>query len=276
MSEHPDNHEAVDSIPERIAKLEGRLDTADKSWTATIGQWMALLALIVSITVGGFQVYENIVLKQREERAADRRTLADHIRRITELNSRITSTYFSTKDDWATQSLAKTLNAEKVSILRLADDLVSKRSDMTNFAISFTLSVEHFQLGNTGRAQEYAKQALSSAATDAERVEAQRIVAQTLFAPGKGQDVRAARAMFGRALDSVRRMETFLKSGLLANVYTDWILSEAAFGDCERAKASWDDFRKAVQGEYNDARTVKVTRMQLNAMLGAPARCPTF
>lgn len=276
MPEEPDNGRSEPSYSERIARLEGRLETQDKSLTSKVSQWTALVALIISIAVGVFQVYENVILRERQATSVDRKTPADYIRRISELNSKIVSMYFSTQNDWATQSLAETLNAEKFSILGLADDIVSERGDLVNFAVSYTLSSEHLQLGNATRARQYARIAWSRAATDVEKVEAQRALAGTLFAPGKGQDIPRARERFGDALKTIERMETFLKAGLYTNVYTDWIVSEAAFGDCQRATARWQEFVNKVKDEYNGVRMVKTAENQIKVSLTNPDRCRPF
>ena len=86
---------------ERIVKLEARLDTEQQSFTRKLGQWMALLALIISIAVGAFQVYENTILRKQDQITADRSTLSNYVKQITGLNSKIVSISYSSSDKLA-------------------------------------------------------------------------------------------------------------------------------------------------------------------------------
>ena len=254
---------AVASVSERVARLEGQIDADIKSPTRKISQWFGLVALIISIAVGGFQVYENVVLREREAVAADRKMLAEYVRKITELNSKNASMYISAQTSPMAIAVVKIQNLEKMSILGLADRILSDRPDIASFASLFALSSEHLNLGNTVRAHEYANLAFSRAVTGMEEVEARRLVARTLFAPGKRQDIRNARNNFRQAVEKTMKMETFLKTDLLANVYIDWITAEGAFGRCEIAKEAWETFIADVGDAYRSSQVVQVTKHQI-------------
>ena len=276
MTENLEHPSSETSVLERIAKLEGRLDSEEKSPGRKIGQWMGLAALIISITVGGFQIYENIILREREALASDRRALADYVRQITALNSKIISMYISAQTNPAVRSLAKVLYIEKRSIMGLADRLLSERKKLAGFASLFTLSAEHLNVGNTAKARQYAELAVSSATTDADRAEAQRLVARTMFAPGKGQDIPGARNTFGRAVDTIQQIDTFLRADLFANLYSDWIVSEAMFGDCETASELWQSFVNATNDGHNRRPIQDAVKAEISAALTGSKRCSPF
>ena len=276
MPRSEDDAISDDSILERVARLEGRLDTEQRSLTRKFGQWIALLALVISIAVGVFQVYENIVIRERESVAEDRRTLAGYIQQITALNSRIVSAYFSTSDKTASHALAKILNVEKSSILGLADNLLLERKGIASYASLFTLSTEHLNWGNSKQARKYAESALSLANTNVERVEAKRILARTWFAPGNTQSVAHAREIFGSAVETIEAMEVLGRSSLFANVYSDWVGAEVAFGDCNLAKDAWNSFAEAIKHDYDGMQILSATKAQLAATLGNFEACQIF
>ena len=106
------------------------------------------------------------------------------------------------------ESFMKTLKVEAVylmeyetfdvSILGLADRILSDRPEIASFASLFVLSSEHLNLGNTVQAHKYANLAFSLAATDIEKVEARRLVARTLLRQGKGRISSMLAAISGR------------------------------------------------------------------------------
>lgn len=276
MPNMKDAHTPEVPVLERIAKLEGRLDTEQLSLTRKLGQWMALLALIISVAVGAFQIYENTILRKRDQISADRSTLADYVQQITGLNSKLVSIYYSSSDKLAVQALARIVNIEKASILGLADDLLSKRKNIASYAILFTLSSEHLNWGNTMQARKYAESALTLATTDVERIEAQRIAARTWFAPGNGQNIARARELYNGAILTIEHLKFFGKADLFSNVYGDWIGSEAAFGDCQIAKETFQNLEKTLRKEYGGLQVLHTTKSQISATLGSTRGCQLF
>ena len=264
------------TVSERIARLEGQIDAETKSPIRRIGQWFGLVALIISIAVGGFEVYENVVLREREAVAADRRVLAEYVRKITELNSKNASVYISAQSSPMAIAVMKIHNLEKMSILGLADRILSDRPEIASFAILFTLSSEHLNLGNIVRAHEYANLAFSLAATDMERMESRRLVARSLFAPGQTQDIPNARSNFMQAANEIKEMETFLKRDLLANLYIDWITSEGAFGKCEIAEEAWETFLGDIGETGSSRQIVEISKHQIDVAWSSSRRCTSL
>ena len=241
-----------------------------------LGQWMALLALIISIAVGVFQVYENTILRKQEQISADRSTLAGYVQQITGLNSRSISVFYSTSDKLAARALQKTLNIEKLSIIGLADDLLSKRKEIGSYAIMFTLSSEYLSWGNTMKARKYAELALTLATSDVERIEAQRITARTWFTPGKEQNIKRGREIFDSTIRTIESIKFFGKADLFGNVYVDWISSELAFGDCTKVKEIFQKFEETLVKEHGDVEILHLTKAQISATLGSAGDCRLF
>ena len=235
-----------------------------KPLAARANQWMAPIALIVSITVGGFQVYDNTVLREQEKIEKDRSTFSDYVRKITELNSRLVSFQYSTSRDdvsnssvqssastaMAVKNLMQIINIEKMSILELANDLITRNPAASNYAGLIVLSLESMNSGNVERAKMYAKTASDRAKTTIEKSEALRIQALTWFTAGRPEDILKARDMFSEAIQILTETG-FMKAGLIANVYRDWISVEAVFGDCAEGRRLLEDFGVAIKKENN-------------------------
>lgn len=52
------------NLAQRISQLEGRLDKDEQSIAKRASMWVGLIALIFSITIGLFQLYEFTVIKK--------------------------------------------------------------------------------------------------------------------------------------------------------------------------------------------------------------------
>ena len=229
-------------ITERVAHLEGRIEAEERSAIKRISLWGSLIAIVFTTIIGMFQIYDHLVLRKSAAIEADLRQLGSYVRRITELNTiivRITAPAFAAGNTVPTPAQVaeiKLWNAEKSSLLKLADRLLIKRSSEANFATFRTFSFEHLNVGNNAKALEYARQGKAVSSSFSERTEAQRFIARSLMVPGTVQDIVAARAAFNEALAFTQKIDNYLKPQLTANVYGDWISGEVMYGDCSAAK----------------------------------------
>ena len=276
MTGRTDDFHYLAALSDRVARLEGQVDAETRSAPRRISQWFALLALVISIAVGGFQVYDHIVLRERESVASDRRVLADYIRNITEINSNNASLFMSAQGSPIVTSIVKIRNLEKMSILGLADRVLLERPEVASFASLHVLSSEHLNLGATERAYDYAHWLLELATTPMEKSEAARLLARTQFAPGPRQDIPNGRAQFAVAVKEIEKSQTFLKGDLFSHVYGDWISSEAAFGECEVAERLWSDFLEDVGDSSSRNLLVQSARQQVGAAVLSFGRCPSL
>jgi len=241
--------------------------TQRKSLPARLGQWIAPLALILSMAVGGFQIYDNTVLRKQNEIASSRSSLADFVRKITEINGSLVSIQHSTSNAMAMKSLTQVLNLEKLSLLGQADSLITRQPDIASYASFMALSLEHINWGNVKRARNYVQSAYSLANTSVERVESRRVEAITWFVPSTIQDVERAQELFSDAIRNAKEIE-IIGGALTGNVYRDWIASEAADGNCGRAKGLLKALETEMKEQYNGFRIWKTVMDEIFAATG--------
>lgn len=228
----------VTHLTQRIAHLEGRLDADERSTPKRVAMWGGLFALAVAILTGAFQLWDGLVLRKQVAAEAKQRELNSYVQRLIELNSRIfrlqSKTLGPTPDPMAMEEI-NLVTTEKISIVGLADQLISQDNNIGSFAVFYTLAFEHLNLGNNEKALVYSRKAASISQSNAEAVGAGRYIARALFAPGPIQDKVASRSTFAQTLDLARNEKTSLKGGLLTSVYEDWLLMEVHFGACDTA-----------------------------------------
>ena len=243
MEEHEQLNLAqqVAHLAQRTAHLEGRLDADERSTPKRVAMWGGLLALVVAISTGAFQLWDGLVLREQVASETKHRELNSYVRRLMELNSHIfrlqSKTLGSTPDPMAVEEI-NLMTTEKISIVGLADQLLSQNDNIGSFAVLYTLAFEHLNLGNNRKALAYSRKAASISQSNAEAVGAGRYIARALFSPGPIQNMEAARGEFTRTLALARNEKTSRRVGLLTSVYEDWILMEMMYtGACDTAAA---------------------------------------
>ena len=153
----------------------------------------------------------------------------------------------------------KIINAEKLSIVRLADRLLREQPDAGGFSSYITISYEMLSQGNNAKALNYAKAALQNSETKPEEIESMRYIARVLFAPGENQNVSAARKTFQDARALSETEQSFLGPQLVANVLSDIVIAEILFGECKEAKLAMETLNKKLSTSH----TVQVLQAAL-------------
>ncbi len=264
------------SVEERLARIEGQLGADERSLLKKVGLFGGLIALFISIFTGGFQVFDQLVLRQQAAFNADARELAGYVRRIAELNSEIVKLSVgqdTQQIDPVSVQIVKVINAEKASTLSLADRLIERQPATADFANLITLSFEHMNFGNNAQAAVYAKRAEHLSISQFERAESLRYLARAQVLPSGLQNIELARQTFTTALDSARKIQSFLRPQLIASVYADWINGESWYGDCNRARELLSELHDELSTSVAGQNALSVAMGEIHTLTQTNTNC---
>src|SRR5690606_9288417 len=144
-----------------------------RSWGRRSSVVASSLALLISILSGGFNVYDQAVL--RPNRAVEEAVgeVRHTIGRITEINWKLAEAA-GAQDPARLRVVEMIANGEKVSLLQRADQIIDELGPRIGLSEYLTLSLEHLNLGDTSRAVRYAEAGVAIAPTAAFEAEALR------------------------------------------------------------------------------------------------------
>lgn len=261
---------------QRLSRIEGRLEEDERSIAKRLSLWGGLVALVVSIMIGGFQIYEYTILRQREAREASIIQLGTFVRRITQLNSEIARSALlaeNPREKAIVNAEAKIINSEKLSIVRLADRLLQEAPEAAGFATYATIAYEMLAQGNNDKALSYATTALEASQTTPEKAEALRYIARVLFAPGDTQDIEMARQKFEEVRQFAQTETSYLRSQLVANAISDLVIAEVFYGDCDRAVSAIQSLKQDMSTESSPL-LLQLALGEIGNLLQGNNRCP--
>ncbi len=188
----------------RLAALEAeRMDKPGKPGFWRIGDWtdlVKLLGLPLAATIGCLTFYDQVWTRQEKAEAVRMAEVQTRIREIQELNA---GTYErqARGDMESDGAIAAAMNPRMQRLVAEVHAYWQENPDYFTPAEAQALSNELLMFGNPGAALEIAD-GLAAEETDAiGRADAALFRARILSAEGGGQDLDAARAALGRALD---------------------------------------------------------------------------
>lgn len=263
---------SVNKLAIKVAKLEVQVERERKSIVKRIGAWGGIIALAVSVSLGSFSLYDNLVLRPRHERAASGDELRDIVGRLAEINTRLTEVQFE-NNPTKLRALSMSVNAEKATLITRADSIIDSVRSEASFPDLITLSFEHSNFGNAERSLFYANAALEVAETQQFRGEALRYKGRALFAPGPAQDFDAGRRFFNESIAAFRKSGVVGHAALVLNTYADWILFEAVLQSCDAAQDIYKRLKQELIKMPAPAAVVSTTIESISIGLEANSTC---
>lgn len=264
--------EHVDAVERKVEEVEQRVEAEKRSWSRRSTVLASTLALLISILSGGFNVYDQAVLRPSQAAEDSLAELRRTVSRLTEINWKLAELEASSPNTVRTVQMIA--NGEKVSLLQRADQIVDALGPRVGLSEYITLAVEHLSFGEGKRAIRYAEAAVALAGSPGLRAEAMRYRARALFMPGPTQDIEAARATYAEGLTVAAEMAELQSPGILISFYTDWALNESLFGDCDRIVTLRQAFIDALTQMRATQDAMNTAYASFTGALRAQNRCP--
>lgn len=232
----------VDEIGERVSKIEGRMDDkSPKGFRKTLSEYGGLIALILSITIGDFTLYDNFLLQPSKERIQAKVNFRNDINELASINARIAGL------DWdKTQAAIAQAQVWTPQRMVLLDKLkISDKAmpDVLKFGDRLLLVNEYEFFGRMQEALEQVELAHQSSTDAIQRANAYWAKARL---NGKLNKLAAMREIYMSTLNEFKSLGLKNVAGSVMQVYMQWVASELVNGTCDTAYDAYsrmvDDF----------------------------------
>ncbi len=238
---------------------------------------MSLISLTISLIAGSYGLYDTFVVKKQKERDEAISDVRAAVKRLTEINA-MSITAFMNKPE-AGMYISQSSNPEKIALLALSDKIISQTEkkgivNQIDAGTFFLLASEQLNFGNALLANKYANYSvLSSGGNKAIEAEALRIEARSKFAPSSIQDREEGRRIYNKARDMVRNFSSLVSPQVEINIVSDLMVSEANFGDCEKAKDAAKEIVSIAQNGGISQKTLSVFFQPMKANSLKTSQC---
>lgn len=243
-------------VSNRWAEIESRLDDIqhhirleETSLRKKLSEWGGMIALFLSILIGGYTVFENLVLADKRQRAEDLRQLREIVVEIGKLNVEAVSDFPQTEaagkrggpSDVSSQDLGmlaqaskgQAINNIKLPLMDRAVSIIEEHKEYVDPATVLVIVQELYNAQDLLQAQEMGFLAMSLAKRGSPLYsEAARISASTFAAESSVESIAEARKLYAQAISSAKEVKNINAPWLLSNSIRDWSLMEALIGNC--------------------------------------------
>lgn len=222
------------SLLERIIIVENQLEKEKKSRVKKVSLWGGIVALFISILIGSYNLYDISYLSINREIEQSVARVVDISGEIVEINTKLTEIMLSGNPEQI-RAVSMVYNTRKLALLRQADRFLENERVLVSFSDYIIFASEHLTFGNAGIASSYANQAVAAAGDEGSKAEALRYLARATASMQESDSVQSARGIFEEALSVVENTPVTTKPYITINIYMDWAITEAYYGDCDLA-----------------------------------------
>ena len=261
----------VDSVAERVAKIEGTLfKQSEKSLIKKISEYGGLAALAISIAIGVFTLYDKAIKSPRDSTYNSERELRNSLSQLSEISTRIGEL------DWENNPVGSEAKARSYSARRnalLEDVLLSRKSHPEVFKFhDFVLlahELEYFE--RRVEAIEELNHALELANNDYEKAS---IISQIGRDKGMIGELESMNELFEESAKLFKNVDAFRTPSDITILYISWIEGLLMHGLCKESEETAREFVDELIEINFSAPTLTATKRGYGNMLEyVPTNC---
>lgn len=262
----------LDNIGERVAKLEGKLNSEKpKGFLKRISEFGGVVALGLSIIIASFTVYDKVYLEPKGEQELAKKELRENLNILADLSVRVTSLDWENNRDKA-QAQMNSLTPRRINLIEQIEKSHHEFNGIVKFSDYLLLAQENELFGRYQKALEHVNKALLVSSNSMEKANAYWRIARL---NGLLNNFDVMREEFTKAINEFNT-SGFTKNAMqVLQLYIQWVGFELAYSkECHRA----NDVFQNLLSNYNRPEvwpnTKKEAQRQFKVMLSqVPRSC---
>ena len=230
-------------LNKRLNSIEKKYELDKASFFTKFSRWAGILALVISMFVGAFEIHDKTFGKLLETEQAELEKVSNGIEKLSRYTQEL-STLWANGKIFEFNLRVQQVNLERSKILaefeKIDSDIRSKLDPIKLIAIG----VEYKNLNDIINASSYFSNALENSDSILIEIEGRRLLADSLSYPSKVLDKEKSQRLIQEAYEMLSDSEDIRSIGLKQGVLNNWISIEARLGDCIKSRKLIDQLTK--------------------------------
>jgi tetratricopeptide (TPR) repeat protein len=223
-------------LKQRIQQIETQISGAETALFERVSRYAGLIALVLSLLIGGLELYDRTIRTAEEEQQDNRDRIASISKSLDLLRS---EQAFLGNNPMAPQAIIRQpqINGERYRLLEQLERLSDEGFDEMSSVELTVLGSEYMSVQQYPQAIRFLRQAVVTASDNQVAHEAKRYLAMSLFPPSDVQDVQSARNMMGELEDGLCQPMSAANMAQIGILKEGWVIGEALARHCNASAA---------------------------------------
>lgn len=248
--------ERVDAMGERIATLEGKLmKEKPKDFRQYLSEYGGTVALVLSILIGTFTLYDKVIIQPQKERDTKSETFRKNLDALVQLSNQIASV------DWTNplvaQAQVQSLTPQKIALIEKIERYGEVHPEELKFTDLMMLANENEFYMRNDKALKHLQNALLMSVEPWQKSTVFWSIARI---HGKSNKLQEMRVYYRKALEELKPVGLKMSAGPVMQIYNQWVYMELIQGDsCFQAAEVFKEMRAL----YSEPDVWPATRIQI-------------
>lgn len=245
----------VDNLAERISSVEGRLTASTRPSTRKlIAEFGGYAALVISILIGSWTLYNNIFVQPAQKRAQAEASFRNNINSLANLGARVVRAF--SESPLAGNAELASVAPQRLALLAQIEKADKTMPHVLKFADRLLLASEYEIFG---RLPEAMRQIDLADATATDGYQKANVYWKRARLNGGMGNLSAMRDTYGRALNQLKTLGLKKTAFEVMRLYGSWVAFEINNDDCSHAR---DVYAKMVQ-DFKSSDVFPMVRVQI-------------
>lgn len=263
----------LDLLIDRLDSIEEKFELDRKSLFKRAGTWGGLVALFVSVLVGGLEIHDKTVGEEQRKKEAGLERVSDNVEKLSRYSQELTTLMANGKFLEANLRVPQ-ISSERSRLLAeidvIAEDVLAKLDSTTLMQLSY----EYALVARFPESLNFVETAIDNAESPLIQVESRRYLGRLLGTRSEVYDKIRARNVFKEALAlaSQSALPKPNSQSLKYGLYDTWIRVEVTDGDCEFADGLIVEFFKYITDNPIPGQNLEIINLQTNFAMNSKCR----
>ena len=232
--------ERVDAMGERIATLEGKLmKEKPKDLRQYLSEYGGTVALVLSILIGTFTLYDKVIIQPQKERDTKSETFRKNLDALVQLSNQIASV------DWTNplvaQAQVQSLMPQKIALIEKIERYGEVHPEELKLTDLIMLANENEFYVRNDKALKHLQNALLMSVDPWQKSTVFWSMARI---HGKSNKLQEMRVYYRKALEEFKQVGLKMSAGQVMQMYSQWVYMELIQGDsCFQAAEVFKEMR---------------------------------
>jgi hypothetical protein len=238
--------EKLNNISSRLSFIEGKFSIQSKSKIKKISDFGGLIALCISILIGGYTIYDKSVADPSRNFSAKQKSIEDQIAKLVSIRASISALDWNS-DIIKAQNQANVWFPHQISILDKVQSFFDKYPDLARYENYMLLSRENENLNRNEPSLKYALMAIKLPISQLELANIRRATGRLGAKLGNADLMRTS---YKKSIDGYKKLGSKPYGQSILDAYIEWIYYELTIPNCNAVRDLYSEYQLVLSANY--------------------------
>jgi hypothetical protein len=238
--------EKLNNISTRLSFVEGKLSIQGKSKIKKLSDFGGLIALCISILIGGYTIYDKFIAGPTNYFEAKHKNIIEQLGKLVSIRANISALDWNS-DSIGAQNQANVWFPQQISVLDEVQQFFEEYPNLAKYENYMLITKENETLGRNQLAMKFALMTKKITTNQGEIANIHWTIGRL---GGKLGNVELMRTSYRKSINGFKILGSEGNGRSILSAYTEWIFYELLIPNCSAVKDLYSEYKGVYSADY--------------------------